>query len=70
MKKAREIFEKHWTKATGKPLDETTEYHMKYAIEAINEALLLDTDSKQRELLIAFNAYQSGRVSKPNENDI
>lgn len=39
--RAIEIFEKHWTKATGKPLDETTKNHMKYAIEAINEALLL-----------------------------
>ena len=37
MEKATEIFEKHWTKATGKPLDEAT----KYAIEAVNEALLL-----------------------------
>lgn len=42
MKKATEIFEKHWTKATGKPLDETTKHHMKYAIEAINEALFLN----------------------------
>ena len=41
MEKATEIFEKHWNKATGKPLDETTKHHMKYAIEAINEALLL-----------------------------
>lgn len=41
MEKATEIFEKHWTKATGKPLDKATKHHMKYAIEAINEALLL-----------------------------
>lgn len=41
MEKATRILEKHWTKATGKPLDETTKHHMKYAIEAINEALLL-----------------------------
>jgi len=41
MEKATEIFEKHWIKATGKPLDETTKHHMKYAIEAINEALRL-----------------------------
>lgn len=37
--KATEIFEKHWTRATGKPLDEITRHHMKYAIEAIDEAL-------------------------------
>jgi len=39
MKQATEIFEKHWVKATGKPLDETTKHHMKYAIEAVDEAL-------------------------------
>lgn len=39
MDKALEIFEKHWTKSTGKPLDEMTKNHMKYAIEAIHEAL-------------------------------
>jgi hypothetical protein len=43
MEKATEIFEKHWVKSTGKPLDEITKHHMKYAIEAINEALLLGT---------------------------
>lgn len=37
--KAEEIFEKHWTNATGKPLDDVTKHHMKYAIDAINEAL-------------------------------
>lgn len=47
MKKATEIFEKHWAKATGKPLDETIKQHMKYAIEAINEALLLGAVSWQ-----------------------
>lgn len=41
MEKATEIFEKHWTKKRGKPLDEITKHHMKYAIQAINEALLL-----------------------------
>lgn len=39
MEKATKLFEKHWIKATGKPLDETTKHHMKYAIEAIDEAL-------------------------------
>ncbi len=33
------IFEKHWIIATKKPLDEATKHHMKYAIEAVNEAL-------------------------------
>lgn len=42
MKKATKIFEKHWVKATSKPLDETTKKHMKYCIDAINEALTLD----------------------------
>lgn len=48
IEKATKIFEKHWTKATGNPLDETTKHHMKYAIEAINEALFLGdiSDSK------------------------
>lgn len=30
MTKATEIFEKHWLKATGKPLDEATKQHMNY----------------------------------------
>lgn len=51
MEKATEIFEKHWTKATGKKLDETTKHHMKYAIEAINEALLLGAVSGRSEQL-------------------
>lgn len=38
--KATEILAKHWTKATGKPLDDTTKHHLQYAIDAINEALL------------------------------
>lgn len=54
MEKATEIFEKHWTKATGKPLDETTKHHMKYAIEAINEALLLGAVSGQSGQLANF----------------
>ena len=40
MKEAEAIFEKHWKKATGKELDETTKQHMQYAIDAINEALV------------------------------
>ena len=40
--KAKEIFEKHWIKATGKALDENTKHYMNYAIEAVYEALLLD----------------------------
>lgn len=36
---AKELFEKHWTKATGKPIDEMTIQHMSYAIDAIDEAL-------------------------------
>lgn len=39
MKTAIEIFEKHWIKATGKPLDDMTKHHMGYAIDAIQEAL-------------------------------
>lgn len=39
MKEATDIFKKHWVKATGKPLDEATKSHMKYAIEAVDEAL-------------------------------
>lgn len=38
-KKAEAIFEKHWVKSTDKPLDEMTKHHMKYAIEAVEEAL-------------------------------
>ena len=34
---ATEIFEKHWTKSTGKPLDETTKAHMKYFLDAMEE---------------------------------
>lgn len=45
MDKATKIFEKHWVKATGKPLDEATKAHMSYAIEAIDEALHLGTVS-------------------------
>ena len=51
MEKATKIFEKHWTKATGKTLDETTKHHMKYAIEAINEALLLGNISETNDQL-------------------
>jgi hypothetical protein len=40
MEEAKKIFEKHWLKATGKPLDEATLNHMSYCIDAINEALL------------------------------
>lgn len=36
---AEKIFAKHWKKATGKPLDETTKVHMQYAIDAVEEAL-------------------------------
>lgn len=46
MEQATKIFEKHWVKATGKPLDEATKHHMKYAIEAINEALGLSLDNR------------------------
>ena len=52
MNQAEVIFEKHWVKATGKPLDEATKHHMQYAIEAVNEALVgkfelpMDTSDK------------------------
>lgn len=39
MGKAEDIFEKHWIKATGKPLDEATKHHLQYAIDAVEEAL-------------------------------
>jgi hypothetical protein len=42
MSKATELFEKHWKKATNKPLDESTKKHMQYAIDAISEALNQD----------------------------
>lgn len=57
MEKATEIFEKHWTKATGKPLDETTKQHMHYAIEAVNEALLLGDGSGALPLTEDEKAY-------------
>lgn len=46
MDKATQIFEKHWKKATGKPLDEATKSIMQYAIDAVNEALGIDEDSE------------------------
>lgn len=39
MEKATEIFKKHWSKATGRLLDDWTKHKMQYAIDAINEAL-------------------------------
>ena len=62
MKTATEIFEKHWTKTTGKPLDETTKQHMKYAIEAIHEALNLggvsgDLPTASQKLLSAVGKH-------------
>jgi len=42
MDKATEIFEKHWLKATGRPLDGIERYHMQYAIDAVQEALQMD----------------------------
>lgn len=56
MEKATEIFEKHWFKATGKPLDETTKSHMKYAIEAIDEALKIG-NKKLKEVRLAAADY-------------
>lgn len=46
MKEAEEIFEKHWIKRTGKPLDATTKEHMRYAIEAIEEGLNTELKNK------------------------
>jgi hypothetical protein len=45
MEEATRIFEKHWTEKTGKPLDPTTQHHMKYCIEAIHEALFLGSNN-------------------------
>lgn len=45
MTQATEIFEKHWLKTTGKPLDEATKQHMNYVLDAINEALMLSDSS-------------------------
>lgn len=67
MEKATEIFEKHWFKATGKPIDETTKHHMKYAIEAINEALLLgtvikpDCDCERSKDIYMVEVYKCGK---------
>lgn len=52
MEKATQIFEKHWTKRTGCPLDEKTKEHMKYCIEAIDEALNLSKSNTTHELKI------------------
>lgn len=50
--KELEIFEKHWTKSTGKPLDEMTINHMQYAINAVKEALELRKKSLNRDEVI------------------
>lgn len=51
------IFEKHWTKKTGKKLDATTKNHMQYAIEAINEALILRAHESQSKSIRLTNKY-------------
>lgn len=66
---ATEIFEKHWTKATGKPLDEMTKHHMKYAIDAINEAMELyaqqgrESDYNTEKILEAIRTHKIGKCS-------
>lgn len=68
MKQATEIFEKHWTKRTGKPLDEATKQHMAYCIEAINEALLLggivrpEVEGAKEGEPLPESVVQNGRV--------
>ncbi len=69
MKQATEIFEKHWVKATGKPLDETTKQHMKYDIEAVDEALkkddiLSNNHRPKYPTLTRFMAYNVGLINQ------
>lgn len=57
MKKAEELFEKHWNRATGKPLDDLIKQRMKYCIEAIDEALSIsqqtdNMDNNEKEIVL------------------
>ena len=59
MRKAEDIFEKHWTLATGKSIDDTTLSHMKYCVNAIEEA--------QKE---AYNeVIMDARANRPIKDD-
>lgn len=59
MSKAKELLAKHWTKATGKPLDDLTATHLQYSIDAINEALGLNNNVEKIDKLIV--SYQKNK---------
>ena len=68
MKQATDIFEKHWVKSTGQPCHEMTKYHMKYCIEAIDEALNIGNDNLRDKLVDFGNYLREANGDMPNED--
>lgn len=70
MTKSEELFAKHWTEATNKPCDSQTMHHMRYAINAIDEALNIgDVEKITTKLSYVFTNKSKNHIGK-NINEV